>query len=82
MGKIYKVEQEYIEGLNIALSQPSYNCISKFQLIELNKNHTVNEKFIDNHTVKLCEVVVRQQLIKLVDIINRLQDEDFVSREK
>ena len=68
-----KVEQEYIEGLNIALSQPSYNCISKFQLIELNKNHTVNEKFIDNHTVKLCDIVVRQQLTQLVKLINKLQ---------
>ena len=39
-----KVEQEYIEGLNIALSQPSYNCISKFQLIELNTVPGLTEK--------------------------------------
>ena len=31
MGKIYKVEQEYIDGLNVVLSEPSYNPINKFE---------------------------------------------------
>ena len=71
--ELNKVEQEYIEGLNVVLSEPSYNPINKFELVELNKNHTADEKFIDNHTVKLCDIVVRQQLTKIVKIINKLQ---------
>ena len=73
MGKIYKVEQEYIDGLNVVLSEPSYNPINKFELVELNKKNVSAGKFIDNHTVKLCDVVVRQQLTKLVTLINKLQ---------
>tara|TARA_R110000772_G_scaffold137179_1_gene246042 strand:+ start:353 stop:577 length:225 start_codon:yes stop_codon:yes gene_type:complete len=73
MGKIYKVEQEYIDGLNVVLSEPSYNPINKFELVELNKKNVSDGKFIDNHTVKLCDVVVRQQLTKLVTLINKLQ---------
>ena len=73
MGKIYKVEQEYIDGLNVVLSEPSYNPINKFELVELNKKNVADGKFIDNHTVKLCDVVVRQQLTKLVTLINKLQ---------
>ena len=68
-----KVEQEYIDGLNVVLSEPSYNPINKFALVELNKNHTADKKFIDNHTVKLCDIVVRQQLTQLVKLINKLQ---------
>jgi hypothetical protein len=73
MGEIYKVEQEYIDGLNVVLSEPSYNPINKFALVELNKNNVADGKFIDNHTVALCDVVVREQISKLVNIINKLQ---------
>ena len=71
--ELNKVEQEYIDGLNVVLSEPSYNPINKFELVELNKNFVANDKYIDNHTVKLCDVVVRQQLTQLVKLINKLQ---------
>jgi len=71
--KLDKLEQEYIDGLNVVLSEPSYNPINKFALVELNKNNVADNKFIDNHTVKLCDVVVRQELTKLIKIINKLQ---------
>lgn len=75
MSKISKIEQEYIDGLNVALSQPSYCCISKFELSELNKNHIRPLYFhIDKHTVRLCEIIVRQELNKIIKIINKLQD--------
>tara|TARA_B100000029_G_scaffold358824_1_gene351649 strand:+ start:1005 stop:1232 length:228 start_codon:yes stop_codon:yes gene_type:complete len=75
MGKIYKDEQEYIDGLNVVLSEPSYNPINKFALVELNKKYIDDGKFIDDHTVKLCDVVVREQITKLVYLINKLQEE-------
>ena len=75
MGKIYQDEQEYIDGLNGVLSQPSYNPIDKHTLVELNKKYLADNKFIDNHTVKLCDVVVRKQITKLVYLINKLQEE-------
>tara|TARA_R110002020_G_C16249389_1_gene769699 strand:- start:1285 stop:1560 length:276 start_codon:yes stop_codon:yes gene_type:complete len=75
MSKINKIEQEYIDGLNVALSQPSYNCINKFELSELNKIIKKPLYFhIDKHTVTLCEIVVRQELNKIIKIINKLQD--------
>ena len=71
--ELNKAEQEYIDGLNVVLSQPSYKPIDKYKLVELNESNVADEKFIDNHTVKLCDVVVRQQLTQLVKIINKLQ---------
>ena len=38
-------------------------------------------KFIDNHTVKLCDVVVRKQITKLVYLINKLQEDNAKMNE-
>ena len=73
--ELNKAEQEYIDGLNVVLSEPSYNPINKFALVELNKKYLADGKFIDDHTVKLCDVVVREQITKLVYLINKLQEE-------
>ena len=71
MSKISKIEQEYIDGLNVALSQPSYNCINRFELDALSLGR---KSKINKYTLALCEIIVRQELNKIIKIINKLQD--------
>ena len=73
-----RLKQKYNSEIvnNLKGNYKSVMQVPKLVKISLNQgvgNESTDKKFIDNHTVKLCDVVVRQQLTQLVKIINKLQ---------